>query len=71
MNQIKSYKLPMAIILESTQTLDSQMLKLHLKYYSYNIDAIVFLADSSMNPWFGIRISGLVPPEGLLVGRPG
>ena len=35
---IKSYKLFTTIILKSTQKL-----KLHLKYYSYNIDSLVFL----------------------------
>ena len=43
MNRIKSYKLFMAIILKSTQKMESQTLELHLKYYSYNIDSLVFL----------------------------
>ena len=33
----------MAIILKTTWKMESQTLKLHLKYYSYNIDAMVFL----------------------------
>ena len=71
MNQFKSYKLPMAIILKSTRILESSNTEIASEYYSYNVDIMVFLAGSSMNPWFGIRISGLVSPEGLLVGRPG
>ena len=43
MNRIKSYKLFMAIILKSTRKIESQTLELHLKYYSYNIDSLVFL----------------------------
>ena len=40
---IKSYKLFMAITLKSTRKIESQTLKLHLRYYSYNIDSLVFL----------------------------